>query len=511
MNSDMAGKSSLRVVKTDHGVVDDPDFPTLLQQVRQTIAFIEIVNPDGSSLTFGSRTSNKGLRWQYLRIRQTDGTDLWSSRVTNQPNVLNLLERFYRTGERLVPGQPILFAFNLNDGLRFDHESEPFSTGAQRISPRLVVQQQETALAPRRARLDVILLTVCAAIFIIAAWIQLTQERRDESPPKTLLPIAIVDAAMTATTAVHSLFERPTEQRSVENPGSLVATEATPGSPGYVQTNSNFTALKHLLETKTVQFTRGGMEGSERIANVSQSNGMLSYIQVLLVSTKDGDYTTRATYTVPLGTVDFARSRVEAISENDRVTYKLVVPTVEDRETITTEVFGFGSGFYSANTMKSVERHAISEFGFAFNNAAEAERTKTMINAMFAPSERPQFTTTSNHEPTSLSPSESARVILGSRKDQVDTILTGWTVRHSNRSAAVAPLFYYGKDVEMIVKFRADRAISVAVIDRPGVGASPISPGRYAELTNLIGGVPLVRDIIRDATGIREFSVGDAD
>lgn len=231
---------------------------------------------------------------------------------------------------------------------------------------------------------------------------------------------------------------------------------------------------------------------------------------MVIASTKDGDYTTRAAYSVPLNTIDLARSRIEPTSGNDLVTYKLVIPTLKDRETISTEVSGVGTGFYSANTMQSIEKHSVPEFGFAFSNIEEAQRTKAMLTDFLATTEQPAFINTAHHaSPSTVS--ESSPVILGSSKDQVDTLLSGWTVRRSNRSIPTAPIFYYGKDVEIIIKFRADRAVGAAVIDRPGVGASPISLSRYTELTNLIGGVPLSRDLARDSTGIREFSVGDAD
>lgn len=104
------------------------------------------------------------------------------------------------------------------------------------------------------------------------------------------------------------------------------------------------------------------------------------------------------------------------------------------------------------------------------------------------------------------------KVIIGSTKAEVDTLMAGWSSRRSNRATESRPIYYYTKDVEAIVTFSGGKAVGVAVIDRPGVGVSPIPDRRYKELLVLIGGgEPKASDLKRDSSGVREFSVGDAD
>ena len=105
------------------------------------------------------------------------------------------------------------------------------------------------------------------------------------------------------------------------------------------------------------------------------------------------------------------------------------------------------------------------------------------------------------------------KVIIGSAREVVDVLLKDWPSHKSvERSTASRTIIYYVKDVEVIVSFQDGKAVGVAVIDKPGVGISPIPQARYDELIALIGGgQPKADDITRDSSGIREFSVGDAD
>ncbi len=99
--------------------------------------------------------------------------------------------------------------------------------------------------------------------------------------------------------------------------------------------------------------------------------------------------------------------------------------------------------------------------------------------------------------------------IVGKTKANVDKVLDGWSSRKSDRSSPSDPIYYYTKDVEIIVHFRNERAVGLAVIDRPGKGMSPITQTRFDELVALLGAKPEPTNITRDANGIREFSVGD--
>jgi len=114
-------------------------------------------------------------------------------------------------------------------------------------------------------------------------------------------------------------------------------------------------------------------------------------------------------------------------------------------------------------------------------------------------------------QPSTLErPSKSAATqIIGSKKTQVDELLRGWTCRQSNRSTVSRPIYYFTKDVSVIVYFRNARATGVDVIDRPGAGVTSISEHRFATLVKLIGEEPKSSAIKQDSNGIREFSVGD--
>jgi len=72
-------------------------------------------------------------------------------------------------------------------------------------------------------------------------------------------------------------------------------------------------------------------------------------------------------------------------------------------------------------------------------------------------------------------------------------------------------IYYYTKDVSVIVYYKDEKAVGVAAIDRPGAGVTSISQARYDELVKLIGRTPKGSDIKRDSSGIHEFSVGDTD
>ena len=103
------------------------------------------------------------------------------------------------------------------------------------------------------------------------------------------------------------------------------------------------------------------------------------------------------------------------------------------------------------------------------------------------------------------------KTIIGSTKPEVDAILEGWSSRRSNRSTPSRPIFYYTKDVSLIVSFLRDKAVGVAAIDRPGSGVTRISQDQFEQLVDLIGQTPKPAEVKRDSTGIHEFSVGDAD
>ena len=97
-------------------------------------------------------------------------------------------------------------------------------------------------------------------------------------------------------------------------------------------------------------------------------------------------------------------------------------------------------------------------------------------------------------------------VIFGNDKKTVDSILDGWEIKESNRSTEDQKIYFYSKDVQVIVTFISDKAIKVEVIDRPGAGVSPIPETRFRELLAIIGKAPKLEDVKYDG-GIREFYV----
>jgi uncharacterized protein (TIGR03790 family) len=98
-------------------------------------------------------------------------------------------------------------------------------------------------------------------------------------------------------------------------------------------------------------------------------------------------------------------------------------------------------------------------------------------------------------------------MLLGSTKAGVDALLSGWSSRKGNRPGK--PDYYYTKDLSIVLHFKGDNVIGVAVADRGGVGISAIPESRFEEIVKLIGQRPRAGDIKRDAGGIRGFYVGD--
>jgi hypothetical protein len=129
-----------------------------------------------------------------------------------------------------------------------------------------------------------------------------------------------------------------------------------------------------------------------------------------------------------------------------------------------------------------------------------------LIKQVESPNVPPPLSVTAKDKKT-----EKPKVIMGSTKADVDVLLKDWSSRKSNLSTASRPIYYYTKDVSVIVHFRDDKAGGIAVIDRPGAGVTSISQTRYDELVKLIGQKPKTGDIKRDSSGIHEFYVGDTD
>lgn len=272
----------------------------------------------------------------------------------------------------------------------------------------------------------------------------------------------------------------------------------------YRHSHEGLGKLKKLIENKFVKTHRGVMNHTELIRELDETNRTLSYIQSIFIYTPNGSLTTRSRFQVPLDQVAFERSRIEPTTGSDVQLFKLVIPTIADAPVISAKLTVDGSGAYSDQTTKNPENVPMPEFGFAFSTLQEAAEVRDLFVEIYAG--------TTNQTKTAAEQTKKSRdVIMGSTKEQVDALLKDWSIRQSNRATPSTPMYYYGKDVEIMVKFRDGKAVGAAVVDRPRVGVSPIPQNRFEELTELIGGMPITRDILRDAQGIREFSVGDAD
>jgi hypothetical protein len=103
----------------------------------------------------------------------------------------------------------------------------------------------------------------------------------------------------------------------------------------------------------------------------------------------------------------------------------------------------------------------------------------------------------------------SSQVLGGSRR-AVDELLGGtWTVRPSVKKVAGMETVFYDGDVNIIVQFRANRAVSVNVIAPSTPTPRSIGPEQYRSLLRMIGQAPKDADMRKDATGILEFTVGE--
>jgi hypothetical protein len=265
-----------------------------------------------------------------------------------------------------------------------------------------------------------------------------------------------------------------------------------------------FQNLKGMLEAMDVRTIKDGVQVDQKILDFNDENGIVTLRLLGTTKGPDGAFSWDSRFQVPLTACDFERAQIDPVPSSGAAAFKLTVPTANRAEAIECSVIGNGTGSYEKDSFAVPEKHRMTEFGFSFNTRDEAEDALDLFKALYGmkQAEEPIASDSSSATPST---------ILGSNKQDVDKILTSWTVRQSRRSTIDEPIFYYGKDVEIIVKFRKGSAVGVAVIDRPGVGISPIPKERVDELVLTIGGIPRSPDVLRDAFGVREFSVGDAD
>lgn len=378
-------------------------------------------------------------------------------------------------------------------------------------STRTVAPERPSALSapnkPRQARKGFILfgLGVIAALvcMFVAQGLLPTPSRNGLLLKLSNSPLAKIDANQFSKARTPTTVELATNKPEKTIALATNANVQT-NNLNYLRNPRSFEKLKRIIENKSAKTHRGAMNLTELVRDFDQTNRTLSYVQTVLVSTPDGSFTTRSSFQIPLDQIAFEKSRIDPNTGGDAQFFKLVIPTIADVPIISAKLSTTGTGAYSAQTTKNPEDVPMPEFGFSFSTLQDAAEVRALFLEIYTG-------TTNQTEMATDQAKISRNVIIGSTKEQVDAMLKDWSIRQSNRATPSTPMYYYGKDVELIVKFRSGKAVGVAVVDRPRVGVSPIPQNRFQELTELIGETPIARDILRDAQGIREFSVGDAD
>lgn len=248
--------------------------------------------------------------------------------------------------------------------------------------------------------------------------------------------------------------------------------------------------------------TPQGVSISTSITNVTRDEAGFAYRQLIFTKAPAGTYKVEAAYRIPFATLTGTSSRIEETGLGSFV--KFIVEAPAGKKPFHVTVREYSTGAYANNTNQGVPNDgAESYFGFTFATKSEAEEFKRAWAACLS-----SLTPLSQDS----KPPKQQAVIIGSAQEEVEQLLVGWRVRKSNRSTASRQVVYYIKDVEVIVSYQGGKAVGVAVIDKPGAGISPIPQSRFDELVALISGEqPKSRDVRRDGSGIREFSVGDAD
>ena len=248
--------------------------------------------------------------------------------------------------------------------------------------------------------------------------------------------------------------------------------------------------------------TEQGVIVSTSVSNITQEKSGFAYRLVTFTEAPAGTVTIQIDHRIPFAALVGTSSRIE---DTPFGTVKFIVEAPIGKKPFSITAREYSTGYYAKNTSQGESNDlTASYFGFVFATKSEAEEFQKIWAEFLS---RPIVQQAAHAV-------DSSKHIIGSTKTEVDASLTGWSCRKDSRSTQSRTIYVYIKDVELQVAFQDGKAVGVAVIviDKLRVGFSPLPQKRFDELVALIGGgQPKAIDVLRDASGIHEFSVGDAD
>jgi hypothetical protein len=261
-----------------------------------------------------------------------------------------------------------------------------------------------------------------------------------------------------------------------------------------------------------------GVTVTQYVKTITHDERGFDFCQIAAADAPAGTVTYEVNYRIEFAALGNTSCRIE---DTKNGVVKFIVHAPLGMRPFATTVRQEATGAYTKNVNPSEKVTGMeSYFGFSCSNMTEAMELKliwtdfvsklatTSKPANLAPADKLAKSATVN--PTQ--PAVHRTTIIGSTKDEIDTLLKGWSIRRSNRSTEQRPIYYCTQDVDIIVTFMQGKAIGVAVVDRPSAGVKGITPRRFEELIALIGGGrPKAADVLQDSSGIREFSIGDVD
>lgn len=525
-------------VSTDQGPIeadkDRPDFAQLVANLTRRgpgrIEFVRLEHPSGGVLTLGAKSSRDGERLLRFRHVQADGVIHCTKRVEERPKLEGQLSEFFATGARgnhLAWIKTKSFSF---DAVAGETRSQPlpqqknlpppFTSLSHSVNPTKLLHGSPVAL--RKYFLGDFPLTIgiklycafCGGLLLISLVYGI----------RTLFIAAETREIRRKTEELTQSqeFQRKLKEEADSNKAKARFEEQVKARPAAVQTSpkpvpepqvmvaNQVTAEALITRLNGILFSgsQRNIKVSAKISEASIKDSTLAFCLSTLTEAPAGTHSVRADYQIPLSALRNAKRHVE---DTGLGAIKFIVEAPVEQRPFAVKVREYSTGAYAGNTSQGAPiegREAV--FGFTFETQAEATDFLALWER-FVGELTAQSTASLDPATVPLAASSPSKTIIGSTTGEVGGLLNGWTTRKSNRWTAVRPIVYFIKDVEIIVSYRAGKAVGVAVIDKPGSGISPISPGRFTELVALIGGQPKSGDISRDESGIREFSVGDAD
>lgn len=502
-------------ISTDQGQIEADegclDFARLAADLTRRgpgqIEFVRLEHPSGGVLTLGAKTSRDGERLLRFRHVQADGVIQCTKRVEERPKLVGQLSEFFATGARgnhlaWIPTSSLIFdAEEANTRLR---QQPHYPSALQNANQEPLRFNRPASGAWKEFMLPF------AGVLLLILWGQSCADKEAKKQNE-----AAERAAERAEWWRKHDEEKLAKGRSDEQLKARPAAVQTSLKPNpvpepQVMVANQVTAEALITRLNGIQFSGGqrNIKVSMTISDAAIKDSTLAFCLSTLTEAPAGTHSVRADYQMPLSALRNAKRHVE---DTGLGAIKFIVEAPGEQKPFAVKVREYSTGAYAGNTTQGAPiegREAV--FGFTFKTQAEAtdflalwERFVGELTAQSAVSVDPATVPIPEESPS--------KTIIGSTAEEVGGLLNGWATRKSNRWTAARPIVYYIKDVEIIVSYRDGKAVGVAVIDKPGSGISPIPPSRFTQLVALIGGQPKANDVSRDASGIREFSVGDAD